>query len=277
MSGAPMSPRPDPAPLLSALRRALADGDADRALQLGAEAARQDRPEPVFALCAALLERRDPQAGGVLAVLERFADHAPGWLEIGTALLTRGQPKAALVAFDRAAAHGTASERRRAALGRAAGLEAQGRPAEAAEALERAQAGVPEAALDYRRGVLLRRAGRLAAAQAALERATALAPDHAEALFALGLVHQDGGAHEAAAAAYRAALERRPDFHEAALNLGTAEQHCGRWEAALDAYARAVRLRPDSLGRVAQALSAAPRGRLWLDPAALAGALAARG
>lgn len=271
-----MHAAPDPAALLSALHRALKDGDMSQAHHLGAEGARHGLPEPVFVLAAGLLERRDPRAGEILGALERFPNHAPGWLTIGTTLLGLGQGEAALACFARAARHGTPAERRRAALGQAAGLEALSRPAEAAAALEEAQAGQPDATLDYRRGLLLRRAGKPAEAQAALERAIALEPGHAEAQFALGLLHQDVGAQAAAATAYRAALDRRPDFHEAALNLATAEQACGRWEDALDAYARAVRLRPDCIGRVAQALSAAPRGRLWLDPAALIDALAAR-
>jgi hypothetical protein len=45
--------------------------------------------------------------------------------------------------------------------------------------------------------------------------------------------------------------------------------------AAMDAYRSAVRSRPDSFGRIAQAVTAARTGMLWLDPAAFRRALGA--
>jgi len=101
-------------------------------------------------------------------------------------------------------------------------------------------------------------------------------PGFANAWFALGLVRQDLHDHAGAVDAYRAALEARPDLHEAALNLGIALQELRAFETALDAYAIAYRLHPGSFGRIAQAVVAAPSGRLWLDLAGLRDALAAR-
>ena len=56
---------------------------------------------------------------------------------------------------------------------------------------------------------------------------------------------------------------------EAAVNLGIALQRLGDLPAALDAYRDGLRIRPDTLGRIAQALTAAGTGMLVLDPAAL--------
>jgi tetratricopeptide (TPR) repeat protein len=116
--------------------------------------------------------------------------------------------------------------------------------------------------------------GDLAAAAAYLARATTgEAP--ASVWFDLGLVRQDLADHPGAAAAYRKAFALKPDFAEAALNLGVALQESGDTGAAMTAYASAYRLRPDMFGSIAMALTSAPHGRLWLDPAALRRALTA--
>jgi cytochrome c-type biogenesis protein CcmH/NrfG len=72
-----------------------------------------------------------------------------------------------------------------------------------------------------------------------------------------------------AAEAYRKAIEIKPDHAEAALNLGVVLQESGDFDGAMHAYRDAYRLRPESFGVIAMALTSAPRGRLWLDEAAL--------
>jgi tetratricopeptide (TPR) repeat protein len=97
-----------------------------------------------------------------------------------------------------------------------------------------------------------------------LERAVASdAP--ASVWFDLGLVRQDLRDRGGAAAAYRKALDIKPDFPEAHVNLGLNLQHSGDLESAMDSYRQAVRLRPDSFGRIAQALTSAKKGQLWLN------------
>ena len=70
-------------------------------------------------------------------------------------------------------------------------------------------------------------------------------------------------------AAYRRALALRPDLAEAEANLGVALQEQGELTGAKQAYGRAINLMPSAFGRVAQALTTAPKGELWLDLAAL--------
>lgn len=205
-----------------------------------------EAPEPAFLLCCLLLAQQDPAANTLLGILTAFSDFAPGWEELGHALLTR-QPAAARVAFGRAAAAYTAMETR-----------------------------TPSAALAYRLGMMLRQAGQLPAARNAMQRATARDPSASYAWFALGLICQDLGDASGAIQAFRATLAARPDFHEAAFNLGVACQEGGDLDAALNAYALAWRLRPDAFGRIAQALASPGVGRLWLHPSALRRDLAAR-
>jgi tetratricopeptide (TPR) repeat protein len=124
-------------------------------------------------------------------------------------------------------------------------------------------------------GMALRTAGSMAPAKAALRHAVDLAPGLAGAWFALGLTCQDLADEPGAAAAYAAALAARPDFAEAAVNLGIAQQRLGDMAAAVAAYRHAIRVRPDSFARIAQAVTAASTGMLWLDLAAFRRWLAA--
>jgi len=114
--------------------------------------------------------------------------------------------------------------------------------------------------------------GEYAVAAIHLERAVATdAP--ASVWFDLGLVRQDLRQYDKAVAAYHKALDIKPDFAEAALNRGVALQETGDIGQAMRAYAEAYRMRPSSFGLIAQALTSAPHGRLWLDEASLRRAL----
>ena len=217
-----------------------------------------------FARCCDLLRRGDPAANDLLRELERFPQFAPGWLDLGRALLDAGHARAALVAFSRALAADVSMVAAR--LGRASALLGLGQLAAAAAECELAERDAPAfKTIPYRRGLCLRDAGQPEAACSAFERAVSLDPHFAEAWFALGLARQDARDKAGAVVAYRAALAAQPNLHEAALNLGIACQDLGDLDAALDAYATALQLRPDSFGRIAQALISGPTGRLWLD------------
>lgn len=94
-------------------------------------------------------------------------------------------------------------------------------------------------------------------------------PGDGRAWFALGLVCEDLRDTLGAIRAYRRSIETRPDFPEAHVNLGLNLQNSGDLDAAMDSYRRAMRLRADTFGRIAQALTSAKKGRLWLDLARL--------
>jgi tetratricopeptide (TPR) repeat protein len=64
-------------------------------------------------------------------------------------------------------------------------------------------------------------------------------------------------------------LSLRPDLAEAETNLGVVLQEQGQLTAAKQAYGRAIELRPSTFGRIAQALTTAPKGELWMDLGAL--------
>ncbi len=92
---------------------------------------------------------------------------------------------------------------------------------------------------------------------------------YGRAWFALGMVCEDLRDTQGAIEAYRRSVEAQPDVPEAHVNPGLNLQNSGDLDAAMDSYRRATRLRPDTFGRIAQALTSARKGELWLDLARL--------
>ena len=198
-------------------------------------------PAALFDHVIRLLRARDSAAAQWLPRLEQHMNYAPGWLALGEVMEAAQEPGAARLAYQRAAAA----------------------PAAASPVLHRAGQG-------------LARLGFVEAAADSFRRVLAADPASSAAWYSLGLALQDLRNFPMAAEAFREAIRLRPDFHEAALNAGIAWQEAGEMEAALDAYAASYRLRPESFGRIAQALIAAPCGRLYLRPSALRTVLMAR-
>ncbi len=234
--------QPDHVPaLVLAGRSALATGLPDQATPLLRRAIAQapDNPEPAFLLCHALLNRNDPSLDAAIAAAgEKHQRQSAHWQSLGVALQRARRPVAALTAFTHAAI-----------------------------------ADPVPAGPHFGRGLALRDLGRLQPAQAALRQAVVLDPTISEAWFSLGLTCQDLDDEAGAAAAFRSAMIYRPAFAEAAVNLGIALQRLGDMTAALEAYQTAVSIRADTFGRVAQAVTAASTGKLWLSPAAFRRAL----
>jgi tetratricopeptide (TPR) repeat protein len=229
--------------LILAARAALAAGVPGQAIAPSREAIARAPAlaEPAFLLCRALLDLGDTSLDRLLEqTAQRHPRQAAEWQQLGLALQRAGRSAAALSAFTRAAA-----------------------------------ADPTLAAAQFGRGLLLRDADRMTEARSALEQAVALDPTAAGAWFALGLTCQDLQDERAAATAFEAALRERPDLAEAAVNLGIALQRLGDMPAAMVAYRSAIKIRPDTFGRIAQAVTAAGTGMLWLDPAAFRRALGA--
>jgi tetratricopeptide (TPR) repeat protein len=226
------------------------------------------RADAAFLICATLLELGDPEAGALLTrLLEAFPAESDGWSLLGETLQRAGKKEAALAAFTRAARAGPS-----AVLGLRCGalLESLGRFGEALDAYRTAMQMAPENAEAWLKlGLCLRRLGEIKSARTALEQAANLNSANDEAWFALGLIRQDQREHAIAAEAYRRALDIRPEFAEAAVNLGICCQEIGNLPEAKTFYRRALEIRPDSFGRIAQALSAASVGEVWLDVDAL--------
>lgn len=264
-----------PPALLLAGRAAKAAGDLDLALQYFREAAQcaPDRADAAFMTCITLLERGDPKANDALQdLLRRFPNDAEGWHEVGLTLHRAGKLEAALVAFTRAA---EVAQNPRHDIARAASLRELGRVGEAVDVLRKARSRSPgNTEIALRLALGLHKLGELAAARAELEPVLNHDTTNANLWFAYGLICQDSHDLDAAVTAYRHTLELSPELAEAHVNLGICLQQTGDIAAAKATFARALQLRPDSFGRIAQALSAEPRGELWLDPERLRQSLA---
>ena len=269
-----LQPKHAPA-LLLAGRATGAAGDLDRALQFFREAAQcaPERADAAFMTCITLLERGDPEANDALQdLLRRFPNDGKGWHEIGMALHRASKFEAALVAFTRAA---ELIQNPRNEIARAASLRALGRLGEAVDVLRKAASLLPgnlDIALQL--ALCLHKLGDLAAARIELECILASNDGSANLWFAYGLICQDSRDAAAAVTAYRRTLNLSPELAEAHVNLGICLQQTGDIAAAKASFGHAMRLRSDTFGRIAQALSAAPRGELWLDPERLRQSLA---
>ena len=232
-----LAARPDHcATLILAALAARALGNWPEALERFQRADQLDpaRPEAAFGAAASSIQVNPASALAVVENLSRrFPDQGSGWAEIGGQLERGGQWELAARAF-------------------AIAMNVQ-----------------PSAALCVRLGSALQSLGRRDQAATFYQKALRLDPASAEAWFKLGLALQDGRQPEQAAEAYRRALSLRPDLAEAEANLGVVLQARGDLTAAKQAYGRAIELRPSAFGRVAQALTTAPKGELWMDLGAL--------
>lgn len=218
--------------VMAAGRAAQQAGRWGEAGSLFAEAVRRspDSADPAFAQCITALQARDRKAGALLQdLLARFPDHAAGWEELGHWLLEAGKTEAALAC------------------------------------LQRAVAARPSLSLLLACGNALRGLGRLPEARATFEEACRIAPTSVRAAFLLGLSAQDARDYPAARAAYERALAIDATLPETWVNLGTVLQDMGDLDGAKRAYGRALRHRADAFGRISQAMTAAPKGELWLD------------
>jgi tetratricopeptide (TPR) repeat protein len=269
-----LQPKHAPA-LLLAGRAMRAAGDLDGALAFFREAAQcaPERADAAFMTCIALLELGDPKANDALHdLLRRFPNDADGWHDIGMTLHRAAKFEAALVAFTRAA---EVVQNPRYEIARAASLQALGRSGEAVDILRKAKSRLPgnrDIALQLAR--CLHKSGELAAARAELEPILDSNATNANLWFTYGLICQDQHDPAMAITAYRRALDLSPELAEAHVNLGICLQQTGDLAEAKLTFGRAMRLRSDTFGRIAQALSAGPRGELWLDTERLRQSLA---
>jgi tetratricopeptide (TPR) repeat protein len=253
----------------SIVRRATAafnSGRPDEARQLCEQGLARAPGEPMLhhLLAAVLFSKNEiqPARTHVETSLARKPGNAAAHLLAARIARAARDFDAALSHLDRAIA---IAPQRDAFLEKARTLDQAGHPPQARQAWQAILDVAPqhrEAAA--RLGRLAWEDGDTAIAAAHLERAVATdAP--ASVWFDLGLVRQDLHEYDKAVTAYRKALDIKPDFAEAALNLGVALQETGDLDQAMRAYAKAYRMRPSCFGLIAQALTSAPHGRLWLN------------
>jgi tetratricopeptide (TPR) repeat protein len=199
-------------------------------------------------------------------------------INLGHALLGRGQPDEALACFQEAirlepddvVAHNNlgVALRRKGRLDEAItsyreALRLKPDYAEARSNLARAlrdKGLLDEAIAEYRKvvrlkpgdaeahaslGLALRPKGRLDEAIAEYREALRLKPDYAEAHVNLGNALRDQGKLDEAIAEHREALRHKPDLAEAHKNLGVALRDKGRLDEAIAEHREAIRLKPD--------------------------------
>jgi Flp pilus assembly protein TadD len=130
---------------------------------------------------------------------------------------------------------------------------------------KRAAQAAPSFQLKLQCGLILKQLGRFPEAVDAFKEALSFDDTSARVWFLLGICSQNLHDSVAAGSAYRKALELDPQLAEASVNLGTLLQDQGDLEAAKKAYGQALKSRADTFGRISQAMTAAPKGELWLD------------
>jgi len=126
-------------------------------------------------------------------------------------------------------------------------LDAVGRPAEAARAMERALALAPGLGRSgwHQLGVFRGRAGEYGGAIAAFERSLAVAPGRARTHYGLGLALRRAGRPAQAEEAYRRAIDLDPELVDAHYNLALLAELDARYGDALAGYRSALAVGPD--------------------------------
>jgi tetratricopeptide (TPR) repeat protein len=114
-------------------------------------------------------------------------------------------------------------------------------------------------------GECLFKAQKLDASRIAFKKAVELNPAHWPAWFNLGLLYQDAAQLDEAQAAYRMALQHQAMHEPSHLNLATVLQEVSNLDAAWPHYQAAYLSNPHAIGRIANALSSAPQGQLFLN------------
>ena len=225
---------------------------------------RHKDPESAFLLGITQLDAGNPEAQNTLrALLQHFPRYSEGWANIGKALFRAGQFEGAATAFGRAAKFSTSPAFR---FGEASSLMSLKRHQDAITAFEAGMvldANNTQALLSLAK--CWRAVGQPRKALDQLQKAEKLEPENCKVLFALGLINEDLRDTNAAIEAYRRCVSLKPDFYEAHINLGLVLQHSGQLEQGLLSYKAALKLRPDSFGRIAQSLSSASKGQMWLN------------
>ena len=110
-------------------------------------------------------------------------------------------------------------------------------------------------------------------ARAAFARTVAIAPGHADALFALARACQAERDFVEAEKIYRRMVAATPKDAAAKIGLGICLIELGRGEEALDHLRAASRTNDKMFGEAVGALADAGKGRFWLRPSAAARAL----
>jgi predicted CXXCH cytochrome family protein len=213
------------------------DADAFNAAQkLLSDSARGVRVQAAWALHGTI-DTNSPAGRELMASLMFNCDQPAGAAQLGTFLLTRGAPDAALAWFEKAVTWDGHSAPLRDSL--AVCYSVLGRTVDAVRELEAACASAPrDAQLRYRLGLSLSEVGRLNDAVAALEQAVKLDPQLGAAWYNLGLGYSQ--------------IDRTEDALTALLRAETIESQSPRAP-----YARATILA--RLGRVDEARRAARR------------------
>jgi protein O-GlcNAc transferase len=111
-------------------------------------------------------------------------------------------------------------------------------------------------------GISHHQGGRLVEAEALYRQVLAQQPDHAEAIYLLGMVVAQSGRSDEAIGLIRRSIELNPNSVGAHYNLGIIFQGLGRPDDAIHAYQQAIRLKPDyveALNNLGNALVAGGR------------------
>lgn len=213
---------------------------------------------PAFAADRAACDRASYYAAlgqwnHALASLEgaRSAGRSPGEIENlrGVALLMKGEPRAALEAFNVALDADTKLPE--AAFNRGLALLRSGETRKAAEAFMQFyaehEAGALRPLAAYHAGLALDRSGNAKDAETWLDRALAIDSNLDAALLLKGVLRERANDSQGAGRAYLDFLKRHPDSTIALLRFGVVAQNAGRVDVATSYLRRVVSLAPDSL------------------------------
>ena len=220
--------------------------------------------EAIFALIIEQVGTKGRELHAALAfAAASFATQSENWAKVGKAQFDASDFDSSAVSYGRAANYSHNAMHR---FCEATALMKASRHQDAIQAFETGLDMRPrniDAMLSLAQ--CYRSLGKISKARDVLRKTVEMDAKSYKAFFLLGVLSEALRDQRESIKYYSACIKLKPDFAEAHVNLGLVLQNNRQFKPALECYKKAMRIRPDYFGRIAQAVTSAQCGQMWLN------------